>query len=117
MKSNFDFITFLKKQDKRIYIPIVIVIALLLILLLFDSGEKAEPIVDTTEAEMEALCSKIEGVGECEVMITYRDGEVFAVAVICDGAEQPKVREKIFDLITSIYGIGYNRVSIQPLAK
>lgn len=117
MKSNFDFLTFLKKQDKRIYIPIVIVIALLLVLLLFDNGEESKPVGDNADVELEALCSKIDGVGECEVMVTYRDGEVFAVAVICDGAEQPKVREKIFDLITSIYGIGYNRVSIQPLAK
>ena len=117
MKSSFDFITFIKKQDKKLYIPIAIILILVLILL-FSGGEKkdAQPI-DDTEADLEALCSKIDGVGECMVMVTYRDGEVFAVAVICDGAEKPRVREKISDLITSIYGIGYNRVTIQPLAK
>ena len=50
-------------------------------------------------------------------MISYREGEVFAVAILCEGAESPKVRQKLTELVCSIYGIGSNRVTIQPLAK
>jgi hypothetical protein len=50
-------------------------------------------------------------------MISYRDGEVFAVAILCEGAESPRVQKKLTELVCSMYGIGSNRVTIQPLAK
>ena len=49
-------------------------------------------------------------------MVTYKNGEVYAVAVICRGADNPKVRERLTELITSMYGIGANRISIQKMA-
>ncbi len=116
MKSDFSFISFIKKQDKKIII--LIVGALALAILLFPaSNKKAEEEATLDEAaRLEELCSEIDGVGECRVMVTYREGEIYAVAVICRGADNPKVRERLTDLITSMYGIGANRVSIQPMA-
>lgn len=114
---KFDFLTYIKKQDKRILVPIALFIIVILILIFFgDSGEDSQPI-ENTESKLEMLCSQIDGVGECQVMVTYRNDEVFAVAVICEGAESIRVKEKIVELITSIYGIGSNRVTVQPLAK
>lgn len=114
---KFDFLTYIKKQDKRILVPIVLFIIVVLILIFFgDSEEDSQPI-ENTESKLEMLCSQIDGVGECQVMVTYRNDEVFAVAVICEGAESIRVKEKIVELITSIYGIGSNRVTVQPLAK
>ena len=43
-------------------------------------------------------------------------GEVYAVAVLCDGADSVKVRERIVDFMRSLYGIGANRVSVLPYA-
>ena len=48
-------------------------------------------------------------------MITYRGEEVYAVAVVCEGADSTAVRSDITELLTSIYGIGANRVEILPL--
>ena len=94
------------------------ILALALAILLFptsNQGAKEETPPDE-EARLEELCSKIEGVGECRVMVTYKNGEVYAVAVICRGADTPKVRERLTELITSMYGIGANRISIQRMA-
>ena len=118
MKSDFDFITYIKKQDKKVVIFIVVILVLLFALLFFGEGGNGEnPASDNAEARLEELCSGIEDVGQCRVMVTYKNGEVFAVAVICEGAEDPVVKQRICDLISSIYGIGYNRVTVQPMAK
>ena len=73
----------------------------------------------TEEEKIAELCSMTEGVGECRVMVTYSsDGEtVFAVAVLCDGAESAFVREKITASICSLYGIGAHRVSVMKLRE
>ncbi len=116
MKSDFDFLTFIKKQDKKAIFFFAALLLLALILVL--SGDGGEKTAERDEAEeLAELCSAISGVGDCRVMISYRDGEVFAVAILCEGAESPKVQEKLTELICSIYGIGSNRVTIQPLAK
>lgn len=116
MKSDFDFLTFIKKQDKKAIFFFAALLLLAMILVL--SGDGGEKATERDEAEeLAELCSAISGVGDCRVMISYRDGEVFAVAILCEGAESPKVREKLTELVCSIYGIGSNRVTIQPLAK
>ena len=98
---------------------ILVVGVLALALLLIPSGDKktAEADVPGDEARLEELCSQIDGVGECRVMVTYKSGEVYAVAILCRGAENSKVRERLTEVITSVYGIGANRVAIQPLAR
>ena len=116
MKSDFDLLTFIKNQDKKTIIFFAALLMLALILIFFGGIDKAEAQRDEAD-ELAELCSSISGVGECKVMISYRDGEVFAVAILCEGAESPKVRQKLTEFVCSMYGIGANRVTIQPLAK
>ncbi len=102
-------------------------LALVLFLLLFPKsceGEEKTEAKSEEEARIEALCSAVEGVGECRVMVTYeksngRDEErsVYSVAVICEGADSVAVRARLTELITSLYGIGSNRVSVIKLEK
>ena len=58
----------------------------------------------------------IDGVGECRVMMTYRDREgedsVYAVTILCDGAGSVNVRRDLTEMVCSLYGIGRNRVEI-----
>lgn len=116
MKSDFSFLTFIKKQDQKFLILLagVLILAILIIPSSSQKASKDEPSDDA--ARLEELCSQIDGVGECRVMVTYKSGEVYAVAVICRGADIPRVRERLTEMITSMYGIGANRVSIQPMA-
>ena len=121
MKSDFSFLSFIKKQDKKIII--LLIGALALVILLFptsNQGAKEETPPDE-EARIEELCSKIEGVGECRVMITYdpdsREELVYAVLVLCEGADSASVRERITSSLSSVYGIGSHRIEIQKLNR
>ncbi|MBQ8322042.1 MAG: hypothetical protein IJX92_06730 [Clostridia bacterium] len=116
MKSGKSFIEFLK-NDKRIALIATAVICG--VLLLFISGDVIGTRQEKTEGDdITSLCSSVEGVGRCKVALSYNtEGEVCAAAVLCDGAESPRVREKIYDLFTSLYGIGTNRISILKISE
>ena len=96
----------------------LLVIGLLLILLSGVPSEKQAEI-HTEEDRVAEMCSLIEGVGECRVMMTYKNStdDVYAVLVICEGGESVTVREKITSLFCSLYGIGAHRVEIQRLSN
>ena len=114
MKFPFDksFCEFMK--TKRASPMLLLPILALSLLLLGGTGQKTEAPKDLEEKTAE-LCSQVSGVGECRVMITYRDDEVFAVAVLCDGADNIEVKHNLKSLISSLYGIGAHRVEILSL--
>lgn len=105
------------KSAVRLVGLMVIGIALIFIGSLSTRTADNTTVNNTDEDRVAEMCSMIDGVGECRVMMTYTDDEVFAVLVVCDGAESVFVREKITSLFTSLYGIGSNRVEIQQLNK
>ena len=110
--SDNSFFEFLK--TKRSSPMLLLPILALSLLLMVGAGRKDEAPTDLDERTAE-LCSQVSGVGECRVMITYRDDEVFAVAVLCDGADNIEVRKNLTSLISSLYGIGAHRVEILSL--
>lgn len=84
------------------------------------SGDKSEDMTD--EERLCALCADIEGVGRCRVYISYApsgyssaQGRVEGVAVVCDGGDRAAVRSEIIELISSLYGIGSNRISVSKM--
>ena len=108
-KSFFEFLK-TKRASPMLLLPILA----LSLLLIGGTGQKTEAPKDLEERTAE-LCSQVSGVGECRVMITYRDDEVFAVAVLCDGADNIEVKHNLKSLISSLYGIGAHRVEILSL--
>ena len=108
-KSFFEFLK-TKRTSPMLLLPILA----LSLLLIGGTGQKAEAPKDLEERTAE-LCSGISGVGECRVMITYRDDEVFAVAILCQGADDIRVQRDLTSLICSLYGIGAHRVEILSL--
>lgn len=96
---------------------ILLLFAVCILLITLGGTRDSEKTSTEADDELSEVCSMMEGVGECRVMMTYKDGEVFAVAVICEGADDPKTEMRIVELITSLYGIGSNRVSVKPLSK
>ena len=72
----------------------------------------SDAVESSAEEELSEMCSAISGVGECRVMISYEGESVYAVAVICDGGDSVDVKRSVSELISSLYGIGYNRISV-----
>ena len=98
-----------------------------------DSTQSLEEYKAELESELEAACSSIRGVGRCEVIVTFARGaenvykgtslieskppEVMGVSVICEGADSDEVRACITGMMTSLFGIGSNRISVMRLGK
>lgn len=119
LKWDKGFSEFLSADKSAVRLVGLMVIGIALIFIGSLSTRTADntTVNNTDEDRVAEMCSMIDGVGECRVMMTYTDDEVFAVLVVCDGAESVFVREKITSLFTSLYGIGSNRVEIQQLNK
>lgn len=81
--------------------------------------------------EAEALCARVGGVGDVEVVIVLEEGErytysgshitsstfpaVRGVAVVCEGGERDSVRAELTRLLCALYDIGANRVHVSPM--
>ena len=102
--------SFLKKNPSVKGAALVFLIGLVLMLLI-PQGSSGDDVSES--ASLSAVCSSVEGVGECEVIISYGEsGEVVAVAVVCEGADSVSVRKTLVNMIGSLYGIGSNRISV-----
>lgn len=119
LKSVGEIREFLFGEGNRIWLVGLMLLGLILILI--GNEQTGEKIAVTQTEEMRAteMCAMMDGVGDCRVMMTYRpdSDEVYAVLVLCDGAESAAVRERITSLFTSLYGIGSHRVEIEKLNK
>ena len=98
-------------------------VLLLAVLLIFYDGKETERDETTDEERLVTLISSVEGAGECRVTVVYRESqtqndtrEVFAVAVVCEGGDNVNVRARITELVTTLYGVGANRVSVMKLS-
>ena len=113
MKSDKSFRDFVKESKSILIIGVLIFCGLLFILI--GSFEKQEKSLDE-EDRLAEMCSMIDGVGECRVMITYEDeSRVSAVLILCSGAESVVVRSNLTEAVCALYGIGSNRVEIFSL--
>ena len=114
LKSDNKFFELLKNKKT----VAILLVALSGAVLIFISGKGEITAAAPETDELTELCSSLEGVGECRTVINYgKDGEVLAVAVLCQGAEQIEVRSKLYKLISNLYGLGYNRISVLKISE
>ena len=121
LKSDKLFSQFLASNKRYAIFGVALIFGVLLILIGSIRTTAADEATSSAESSIAELCEMTEGVGECRVHITYRerDGEtsVYAVAIVCQGAESVAVRQRLTSLICSLYGIGANRVEILKMKK
>ena len=119
LKSVSEIRELLFGEGNRIWLVSLMILGLILILIGNNSAADTTPVTQTEEMRVSEMCAMMDGVGECRVMMTYRPDsqQVYAVLVLCDGAESVAVRERITSLFTSLYGIGSHRVEIEKINK
>ena len=129
-----------KEKYRLIFVVLIAAVGVALVLFSLD-GTKEEEIEKSSqslaeykaelERELESACSSIRGVGRCEVIVTFSRGaentykgtnlieskppEVMGVSVICEGADSDEVRAGIVGMMSSLFSIGTNRVSVMKL--
>jgi hypothetical protein len=111
------FFKFIKEKRDITKIAIVLTLGLALIFLGNLSKEKT---LESEEAGIEerltVLCSGVDGVGECSVLVYYTPSdEVESVIVICEGADDVRVRLRLTEMLSSFFGIGANRIRIEKM--
>ena len=116
-RSDKSFLDYVRKNKKSLLLLSVAAVFLILVCIgTSGSGERQEP--EDEETRLSTIISEVSGVGRCEVMMNYtEEGEVFGVIVLCEGAENVSVRERLTDLLSSLYGIGTNRISILKIRE
>lgn len=118
-----------KKSNKLIYI----LLAMGLLLLVFGSSFKTEPIeelpcqTDSRSAQAERILSEIKGVGEVRVMLSASPEEensvfseggddktqsLLSVLIVADGAADSRVREKIIRAATAALGVDPHKIQV-----
>ena len=93
------------------------------------SGEKSSELSgeERIEERLAELCSSVDGVGECRVMVSCQtvgksygsSGElrVESVVILCRVGANEKVKKELTELVVSLYGIGSNRVKVGVLGR
>ena len=114
MGKNSGFLAWLRSDRRAFLLVAAAVVGLLFLVLpsvISDGGE-----VDAV-TDIEALCGSIDGVGECRVLLSFGedDGQVVAALVICEGGDRLDVRHRLTELLSSFYGIGYNRICVEKM--
>ena len=130
MKLPIDFLKY--TRNGKGYLKILLFLSLGVLLIVFGlsgrGGSADTDISGLSEEERVAdFCSSLAGVGECRVLITYKTEsdkygkstkeEILGIAVLCDGGDNVAVKERVIDTLTSLYGIGANRISVEKLKK
>ncbi len=118
--SAKSFIEYLKTKD-TVKILCIAVIGVLLIVLGASRTDKNEETASDFAKEVSELCSSVDGVGDCKVMLYYKEtnekyntgeGQVESVVVVCDGADNIEVKNRLVGMLSSFFGIGSNRIRI-----
>ena len=108
-------------RDKRNVAFIVIALAVGLALIFAGNESEGESVEINVEDRISAMCSSIEGVGECEVILYYSDSRdverVESIIVICDGADSVEVKSRLISMLSSFFGIGTNRIRVERRAR
>lgn len=140
MRSDNGLTAFLKTHKKAGVLLFLLLLCGVLLLLGGRGGGEETATATATEkseterylaaltAETESFCSSVRGVGRCRVMITLASGEecvyrgstkissvpprVLAVSVVCEGGGSDRVRRELSALLSSLFDIGENRVTV-----
>ena len=129
-------VTFFKEKKKIALILVLVSLGLMLVALSSVSSpnesEQAglSEYKEELEKRLEKLCSEVDGVGRCSVMVTFSRGEentykgsqlteskpprVLGVTVVCDGGESAAVRARLSQMLCALFDIGANRVAVLP---
>ena len=130
---------YIKENKRIILIALFALVGIFFVIISSSSGgdevENKEITLDEykelLEAEIESLCSAVDGVGSCRVFITFERGvqdtykgsniieskppRVLGVTVVCRGGDSDAVRSSVTEMICALFDIGYNRVAVLKL--
>jgi hypothetical protein len=133
-----EFFGSVAKNKSRLLVPALVLVGLLLLCLsAFGGGEEESGGVSLAEYKLQLeeeigeLCRSVEGVGKCRVTVSFERGEELTyrgsvliesrpprplgVCVVCQGGESDEVKARLVEMLSALFDIGKNRISVQKL--
>lgn len=100
---------------------VILLAALLGVLLMVIPGGKSGNAdntasdLDAAESRLKRLCETVDGVGRATVALALDGGDtgrISGACVVCDGGDDPVIREKLISLVSVACGVGTNKIYI-----
>lgn len=118
-----------KKIENLIFVLIILIITLLAMnsILTEEKQEKkdtnlegaelaeADDVSSSLEKRIETILSKIAGVGDVSVLLTYAEDSLEGTVVVSQGAEDMKVKANIVNAIEAVTGLGKHKIQVYPM--
>lgn len=118
-----------KKIENLIFLLIILIITLLAMNSILkeekqeekdanlDGAELAEAddVSSSLEKRIESILSKIAGVGDVSVLLTYAEDSLEGTVVVSEGAEDMKVKANIVNAIEAVTGLGKHKIQVYPM--
>lgn len=104
----------LREGKYSAYILVAIFAAILLLALSFYWREEPSG-GSATEKRLEQIISRIEGVGDLQIMVNETEEEVLGVIVVCEGADRLSVRLDVLDAVSTALGISRGSIQIYEM--
>lgn len=98
------------KLDKFKYPLIVLVLGV--ILMLMPTKSNAASTANTADSPLQAVLTRTKGVGEAAVIVSDN-----GVVVVCEGADNAKVRLDILLAVSSYTGFGSDKITILKMSE
>ena len=99
--------------DRKQRIVVIIGIIAIILSVVFSLAEKNGKKSDiNTATGIEELIDAIEGVNEPKVIIYTSEDDICGIAVVYNGDKSFETKSKIYELISSLYGISYSRIYV-----
>lgn len=116
MNKPIDFF----KRNKKVLIICLCLICLILAALAIRSTTDSSSAADTdksqTETKLAAVLTRMDGVGEVDVMVTENDrGTILGVVVVCEGADNIMTRNDILNAVATALNIERNIIAIYAM--
>lgn len=100
----------------REYRPVLLILLLGVMLMLLPAGgstKKEDAKFSDKEEKLALVLSRIEGVGECSVLLRESGkNEKGGALVVCDGADRAQVCLAVKEAVSAYTGLGSNRIVI-----
>lgn len=107
----------LKSANKNIILSAALVL-IGIALIMFEAENDGGPRTfgaDSLESRLEEFISDIDGTGKVKVMLSYEDGAVSGVAVLCDGADSTVIKTRIINTVSAVCAVPSNRIYVTTL--
>lgn len=79
---------------------------------IYAENKKSDHDTDSSSQDSEIVIYESQNGADTGLIISIKNPEIIGVAVVCEGGESAVVRAEITNLVTSLFGIGSDRVYV-----